>query len=417
MSSSPGSVLAGVRVLDLTQVWAGPLTARYLADLGADVIKIESCRRLDLIRPLLVPSGDNGPRWFDHGGYYQTFNRNHRSLALDLNSEAGRQVFRRLVRGADVLVENFSPRVMANWGLGYEALRALNPRLIMVSLSGFGASGPYRDYVAYGNSIDPMTGLIYLTGYQGGPPVRSALSYPDPIAATHAAFACLCALMEREASGLGQHIDASMLEAAAFNVGEVLAEFDATGFCPQRMGNHHPLHAPHSLYPCAGEDEWVAVAVTDEEEWQGLCAVLGRPDLAADPQLQSAAGRKAREEELDALIAAWTSQHSKWEVMEALQGADVPAGAVLTNRELVENEHLRQRGFFVELTYDDGRTFLHPGFPFRLSRTPLTVRCRAPGLGEHNRQILREIGYAEEEIDALIAEGVIGDAPALPTQA
>lgn len=410
----PG-VLTGIRVIALTQVWAGPLVARYLADLGADVIKIESCRRLDLIRPLMVPTGDTGPRWFDHGGYYNTFNRNHRSLALDLNSARGKSLFCRLVAKSDVLVENFSPRVLVNWGLDYDALSAINPRLILVSLSGFGATGPYRDYVAYGNTIDPMTGLTYLTGYEGGPPVRSALSYPDPIAATHAAFACLCALLERETSGQGQHIDVSMLEAAVFNLGETLAEFDATGACPTRIGNHHPTHAPHSVYPCLGEDEWVAIAVTTDEEWKNLCSVMGRPDLVSDPRFASSDGRKEHESELDAAIGAWTSTRTKWEVMTLLQEARVPAGAVLNNRELVENEHLRARGFFIDVTYDDGRSFLHPGFPFRLSRTPLTLRVRAPRLGEHNREILRELAdCSDAELEELEAEGVIGDVPALP---
>jgi len=412
-------ILSGIRVLALTQVWAGPLAARLLADLGADTIKIEYHERPDIVRMMFTPAGDKSQRVFDHGGYFHTMNRNQRGIALNLNSPEGKEAFLRLVKVSDVLIENYSPRVMHNWGLGYDSLRAVNPRLIMVSLSGFGSSGPYRDTVAYGNSIDPMSGLTYLTGYQDGPPIRSALSYPDPVASVHAAFAIMAALCERETSGQGQFIDVSMLEVATAFVGEAIGDYTCAGTEPERIGNRAQFHAPSGVFRCQGEDAWVAVAATNDREWQALCQVIGRKDLADDATLATTPGRKQREDEIDRAIAAWTAQQSKQQAMRALQQAGVPAGAVLTNKEELEDEQLRARGFFLRIPYPDGLgEFEHVGFPFKLSATPLQLRYRAPCLGEHNQEVLTELcGYTAEEVRQLEEKGIVGTAPSIPFQA
>ena len=402
-----GGVLAGIRVVDLTVMWAGPLCTRVLADLGAEVIKIESPNRVDGTRA--------------NPGYFNWLNRNKRSLTLDLGKPQGAQLFRRLVGLSDVVVENFTPRVMPNFGLGYRALRAIKRDLIMISMPAYGSTGPYRNYVAYGPGIEAMSGLSWLTGYEGRPPMTSGSAYGDPIAGLHGALAILAALRFRRLTGEGQWIDLAQREAVAQMIGEFFVLAGAGRQAPPRRGNRHPVMAPHGCYRCAGDassqakDEWVAISVADDEEWRRLCRALGAEALADDPRFKTAQARKTNEDELDEMIESRTRRRGQMEAMWLLQAAGVAAGAVLNGEALSRDEHLRARGFFVPIADADGKVRPYPGVPWKLAgQAGSTVRAKdsecspAPRLGEHNREILGGmLGLADEEIDHLEMNEVI----------
>lgn len=396
--------LAGVRVLDFTRVWSGPLCTRILADLGAEVIKIEA--------PLPAgapPAAGNAAR---AGPGFAKLNRNKLGVAVDLRLPAGRDLVRGLVAKSDVLVENFSVRVMPNFGLSYDDLRAINPRLVMLAMPGFGAVGPYRDYMAYGPAIEPMTGLDSLLGYPGGPPMVSAIAYPDAVAGVTAACAILVALAHQRRTGTGQFIDLSQLEATTDLIGEYLLAYQLTGEPPPRLGNAHPRWAPHGTYPCRGEDAWVSLAVRSDADWENFCRATGRADLGRDPDYAGALGRRRHRDRLDVEITAWTRDRDKFEVMETLQRAGVPAGAVLDAAELLENAQLAHRGFYVEARGRDRESFLMPGTPIVVDGIRRQDWQMAPALGEHNHQVLQDVlGLSADEIAHLGATGVLSGSP------
>lgn len=394
----PGALpLAGVRVLDFTRVWSGPLCTRILADLGAEVIKIEAP-----LSPELAAMRGVG---------YAKLNRNKLGMAIDLRREEGRELVRRLAARSDVLVENFSARVMPNFGLGYEALRRINPALVMLSMPGFGARGPYRDYMSYGPAIEPMTGLTGLLGYPGEGPLATAIAYPDAVAGVTAAAAVLTALLHQRRTGRGQYLDLSQLEATTCLLGEFLIAAQLAGRQPERRGNAHPLWAPHGAYRCRGEDEWVSIAVRSDAEWRRLCELAGLAELRDDPALATAAGRRAQQVRIDAALEGWTRAQDKFTVMALLQRAGIPAGAVLNAKELLADPHLAHRGFFVEAVGGDGHRTLMPGTPLRVDGQPRREWRDAPAHGEHNRHVLRTVlGMSDAEIAALEAAGVLAAA-------
>jgi crotonobetainyl-CoA:carnitine CoA-transferase CaiB-like acyl-CoA transferase len=410
--------LQGIRVLDLTFVWAGPTATVLLADLGAEVIKVESTARWDMRGPLPEPRTDGGRRtWYGRGGFH-TRNRNKLGVTLDLSKEQGRALFLRLVRISDVVVENYSARVMANLGLDYPVLRSVRPDIVLVSMPGFGASGPYRDYPSWGETLDATSGIAGRTGYRDGPPLRSAIAFADPVGGFHGALATLVALHHRRATGEGQHIVLSQHEALTrFIAPEVLAA-SMTGQVPPRLGNRHPLMAPSGVYPCAGEDRWVAFAVRSDEEWARLVGLLGSPSWAREPRWATLEGRQAHHDELDARLAAWTSGQEAGELAERLRGVGIPASPVNTNREVLEDRHLRERGLFWELHEPEAGIFLHVGLAARLSPAsgrPGSLRRPGPAFGEHNRYVLRDLlGLTEDEIQGLYEAGIVADEPPLP---
>ncbi len=414
MPSPPAAVdaqhpLAGVRILDFTRVWSGPLAARVLADLGAEVIKVEApLPEGYFARNQTAPAGA-GPRRFMRAGNYQKLNRNRLGVCIDLRQEAGRDIVRRLASKSDMLIENFSARVMPNFGLGYDELSKENPGLVMLSMPGFGAKGPYRDYIAYGPAIEPMTGLSVLLGYPGEEPRTSAIAYPDAVAALNAAAAAMVALAEQRRTGFGQHIDLSQTEASVDFLGEYLVAYQETGGQrAPRIGNRHPHWAPQGTYRCIGDDEWVSIAVRSDNEWQALCAVAGLDGLVKDPRFSTVSGRRALLDDIDRAIAHWTEHRTKHEVMELLQAAGVPAGAVLNGRELVEDPQLAADGFFIEVE-KEGDSYPMPGTPVVVNRARRGDWLAAPTPGEHNRLVLSSLlGLSDAEIDALDAEGVLG---------
>jgi crotonobetainyl-CoA:carnitine CoA-transferase CaiB-like acyl-CoA transferase len=404
--------LKGVRVLDLTMLWAGPMATRLLGDMGAEVIKIESCTHLDPTRVYYAPKEKAGEGSTNWGGYYHKFNYNKLGLTLNLNKPKGQEVFKKLVKISDIVLENFSSRVMKNFGLDYEALRRIRADLIMVSMPAFGTTGPYGNFGAWGTNIEGASGLSASTGYRDGPPMRTGIAYGDPLSAYSAALAMMAALHYRSKTGKGQFIDISQAEALSAPLGEPIMDFILNGRNAVRQGNRHPQMAPHGCYRCRGEDKWVTIAVSNEEEWKGLCKVMGHPSWTAEAKYASAAERLKNQEELNSLIEDWTRMQDPYEVMGLLQGAGVPSGAVLDIREMVHDPQVTARQFFQKVPYSEVDVFPCASTAWRLSKTPAKLRHAAPFLGQHNQDVLGTLlGLSPEEIAGLEAEEIIGTKP------
>ncbi len=403
--------LDGLRVLEVTNNWAGPVCGRFLAELGADVVKVEwpakpATRTLVWVGPTL----DRQRQPWNRSMYFAEMNRAKRDVALDLSEPEGRDAFLELVRGADVLIENQSARVMPNLGLDWSVLSAINPALVMVSMSGYGASGPRRDWLAYGSNIETTSGLTSITGYDDGLLSRTTLFYADPVSGTHGAVAVLAALEHRRRTGEGQWIDLSLDESGATFCAEARVEVERTGTVRPPMGNRDPRFAPHGVYRCAGEDNWVAIAVQDDDDWRALTRELGRDDLAADATLAHGDGRQARHDELDAAITAWTTELEAYEAAWALQRRGVSAAPVLANWQILPDPHIHSRGFYQPVSHPVVGVYPMTTWPWRFSRTPAATGP-APLFAEHNHQILAEIGYDEAAIAALYAAGATADVP------
>ncbi|MBI3954154.1 MAG: CoA transferase [Chloroflexi bacterium] len=396
--------LAGYRVIDITYGWAGPICGALLADMGAEVIKIESNARLDTCR-FLPPFNGPGP---NRGGQFNTYNRGKKSCTINLKAPPGIALARRLIASADVVVENFAPRVMPGLGLGYDVLRTLNPDLVMASLSGFGATGPYRDYVAFGLPLQAFLGLVHLTGYAGGPPVNVGTPIPDIVGGTTGALMIVAALRHRRRTGEGQFIDVSQCEAmGAFFAGPYL-DYALNGREGQRRGNRDDAMAPHGVYRCADPEGWCAVAVAGDQEFAALCRVIGRPELVDDARFADQPSRWRHQDELEPIIEAWTRQRSKREVFLALQAAGVAAGPVHHIPDLLADPHLKQRGTFIQDSHPEIGPNPMLGPFWRLQSTPGRVERPAPLLGEHNGYVFQELlGLAPEEQQRLEASQVL----------
>ena len=412
--------LQGVRVIDLTRVWAGPHATRVLADMGAEVIHVSSRK---LVGPATVsaetarilgvyPDDEPGERHWNRNSQANDLARNKYDVTLELDTPEGLALLRRLVALSDVVVENFSPRVMPKFGLDYPRLRELNPAIILCSMPGYGSQGPYRGFISYGTNLDPASGLASLMGYPGETPHMSGNAYPDPVAGLFAVGAILTALYHQRATGEGQYIDLSQAEAATALLGEVSLGARLNDVVPSRNGNRHPRQAPHGCYPCRGDDAWVAIAVRSEGEWRAFAGVLGQPAWCAEPRYATLSGRQEHHEELDRHIAEWTSQREAHDVMHALQGAGVPAGVVVNAAQLVNDPQLGAREFFWNIDHPEAGARRYAGQPVRMSATPARVHRPAPCLGQHNDQVLRDLlGLSADELDVLREKGVIGDRP------
>ncbi len=398
--------LAGIRVADFTWVWAGPFATLQLAHLGADVIKIESRSRLDTIRGL-PPYADN-EAGINRAGYFNQYNQGKRSITLDLSKPEGLEIAHQIAAKSDVVTENFSAGVMDRLGLGYDALKRVKPDIIVVALSGYGSTGPLSKYISYGPAQVPMSGLAGLTGYAGSGASEVGISYGDPNAGVHGAFAVLAALYHRQQTGEGQYVDMSQWEASIGLVAEGLVDYAMNGTQPERSGNRDPQYAPHGTFRCAGQDGWISIAVTNEEEWRSLCTALGAPALASDARFTDNAARKQHEDALERELSSLTAERDRWELTRSLQAAGVPAFTPLSNKELAEDPHLNERDFFVRLQHPDVGVRQHPGIPWRMSDSDSTVHAPAPMMGQHTREVLREVvGLNDARIDALEAAGVL----------
>jgi crotonobetainyl-CoA:carnitine CoA-transferase CaiB-like acyl-CoA transferase len=411
--SPPRLPLDGVRVLDLGQVWAGPYAAMLLADQGAEVVKVESPSRWDPNRCAVQPGRGREEQWWNTGAYYQEYNRNKRSLALELANPRGREVLARLVQRCDVVIENYRAGVLERLGIGYGWLRAQRSDVILVSMAAFGQTGPDAARPGYGPVMEELSGIASLTGWgDGRPQLAIGYAYGDPVAAVAAAAASIAALLHRRRTGRGQHVDLAQFDVLVAMIGEAFAEWSRTGREPRQQGNRHPGCAPHGAYPCAGVDEWVAIAVESDAQWRGLRCAMGDPAWARDPALDAAPARCACEDELDERLSAWTRSRGKLEIFERCIAEGVPAAPVQrTNHELIENAQLRARGFYERVVHPAGGEWRMHGWEWRPAGGGRCVRALAPDFGAHNEEVLREVGLSDAEIAALAAEGVIGTTP------
>ncbi len=402
--------LAGVRVIDATAWWAGPEAGRLLALLGADVLHLEATRAPDGMRMAGGLFADQ-PRWWERSAIALSANTGKRGITLDLTSEDGRDLLDRLLTDADVLLENFSPRVAERFALTPERLHGLNPGLVLVRMPAFGLDGPWRDRVGFAQTMEQVTGMAWITGHVDDQP-RIPRGPCDPLAGAHAAFAVLTALRERERTGQGAFIESTMVEAALNVAAEQVIEWTANGVELQRRGNRAPGFAPQGLYACAGEEQWLAISVATDAQWVELVDVLGRPAWAEDLALATAEGRQAAHDTIDAELAAWAADRDLAATVDALVTAGVPAGAARDPRTIGTHPQLAARGFFEELDHPVCGPRSFAGLPFRYASVGHWLRRPAPTMGEHDREVLGgELGLSDDELDRLTAAGVIGTAP------
>ena len=402
--------LNGVRILDLTHVWAGPLATRILADLGADVVKIEAPtsrgpRSYGRTTPLGGwIGGAPGDEPYNVNAVFVKLQRNKKSVAVDLKTSVGRTTFLELVKNADVVMENFSARAMPSLRLDYPVLSAANPKIIYVSMPGYGMNGPYRNRVAFGPSVEPLSGLTNVMGYGPDEPRNTAMALPDPIAALNATSAVVTALRRRQQTGRGALVEMSLHEGAAAFCGPWLIEHQL-GEPVKRFGNRHPNMAPCGIYRCAGSDDWVAIACRDDRDWYAICATIpGSLDATADLE-----ERVQTHHNIDQLIETWTLRHSKTAAADILQEANIPAGPVNTTPDMTSDSQTIARNFFVSI--ERGPTPI-PGNPIKMKGISSEDWTPCPRLGADNHEILREwLGYSIEEIDALECSGVIVNRP------
>lgn len=393
------SPLAGLKVLELGQLIAGPFAAKTLADFGADIIKIETPGAGDPLRKWRLLKDGTSVWW-------QVQSRNKRSVALDLKSPEAQDIVRRLAADADVLIENFRPGAMEGWGLGPDELLALNPRLIMLRISGYGQTGPYRDKPGFGVVAEAMSGLRHLTAEPGRVPVRVGVSIGDTLAALHGVIGILLAMQERQHSGKGQVIDVALYEAVFNCMESLLPEYSAFGAVRGAAGSALPGIAPSNAYLCK-DSGYALVAGNGDSIFKRLMATIGRSDLGGDPALADNAGRVARVEEIDAAIGQWTLGLTVDEVLAALDKVSVPAGRIYTVADIAADPHYQARGMLDEVRMDDGSLLAVPGIVPKLSRTPGGHRRNAPQVGQDTDAVLREMGLSAEQIQALKDKGIV----------
>jgi crotonobetainyl-CoA:carnitine CoA-transferase CaiB-like acyl-CoA transferase len=404
----PALPLDGLRVVDLSAFWAGPVAACYLADMGADVVKVESIHRPDGMR---FAGAIPGERMWEWSPVFHGANPGKRAVTLDLDREEGMALVKRLIAGADVVMENYSHRVFENFGLGWETIHELNPRAIMLRMPAFGLDGPWRDRNGFAMTIEQASGLAWITGYRDLPlVVRGAC---DPLGGMHAVFALLMALEHRQRTGEGQLVEVPLLETALNVAAEQVIENTAYGALLERDENRGPVSAPQGVYACAGDDAFVAVAVETDAQWASLCRAMGNPAWTRDDSLATAAGRRARHDEIDAKLGEWLAGQERDAAAEALVAAGVPAAALQNPHFVMPNPQLEHRRFFQTLKHPVTGETRYPGFPMGFSSLgPQLHRAPPPTLGQHNDEVLGgELGLSGEELEALRQAKVIGDRP------
>ncbi len=407
--------LAGVRLLDLTTFWAGPIAAQMFADLGAEVIKIEALQKLDPWRAmfaLATREQTDGPESYETSATFIAAHRNKLELTLNLKTAGGVEAFKDLVRVSDVVLENYSPRVMEHFALDYPRLREVNEAIVVTTLSGFGHSGPWRDYVSFASVAESLAGITDLLGYDGESPLIDGSMPSDPAGGFAAVIGTLLALEQVRRTGAGRHVDVSQFEATVPLLADALMEWSLLGRERTRGTNHSRWQAPHGVYRAAGDDRWISVSAGPDEEWEGLVTALGDPDWAREQRFATLEDRLANGEALDAHLTAWTAERDADEATALLQRHGVPAMPVLTPSLLLEDEHFVARGHFQSIERAYGGGWPQPSAPLRLDGERLPLRMPAPLLGEHNDYVLRELlGYDEERVAALAADGTIGTRP------
>jgi crotonobetainyl-CoA:carnitine CoA-transferase CaiB-like acyl-CoA transferase len=410
--------LHGLKVLDLTAWWAGPTVTHLLATMGAEAIHVESLRHLDPMRYASAVLFMDRDRWWEYSNFHLTINTNKLGVTLDLTSDDGRALLRQLVEWADVIVENYTPRVLERWGLSWEAVHDLNPAAVMLRMPAFGLDGPWRDRLGFAQTVEQMSGMAWATGYADGEPLVPR-GPCDPMGGMHAAFAVLVALAERDATGEGQLVETPLLESALNLTAEQVVEYSASGTIPGRDGNRSPSAAPQGLYAChepaahgTADEQWLALSVATDAQWQALVDVLGSPAWATDRALASHAGRRDAADRVDAELDAWARGRDLAATVAELLAAGVPAATLTNPRELLRNPQLAARGYLE--TVDSEVVGTHPiaGLPLRMSGVDRWIRRPAPLVGEHNAEVLGGmLGVSAAELARLTEAGVIGTEP------
>ena len=384
--------LHGIRILDLSWIIAGPTATRFMAAMGAEVIKVGSARRPD-------PS--------TRGPAFQAYNQSKLYASLNISTPEGLALVKRLLAVSDVVIENFAADVIERLGLGYEVVSAARPDIIMVASSGTGHSGPHKDYVAYGSLLQHYTGWNSISGHPGREPVTGGL-WADPWVGMELAMVTAAALNNRAVTGQGQYVDFSMAEALSASIPEAILDYQMNSRVKEPLGNRDDWYAPHGVYHCSGADRWVAIAVTNNEEWDSLCHLIERPGLAAEPEYAEAAGRKEHQDQIDAAITMWTMRHEDYQAMHLLQQAGVPSGPSQDILRVFNEPQLSEVGYFTNLRTNDGELRDLPGLPWRFDGEPGPYLTEAPALGQHNAYVYQELlGLSESEVDRMVEDQII----------
>ena len=420
-----GFLLSNVRVVEVGSGWVGPWAGLLLADLGAEVIKVESTATIDFNRGVAAPTNDEasfsypnypdgklGEKPWNRNAYFNASNYSKCSVTLDLTKPKGLQTFMQIVKVSDAFLSNMAAGVDEKLGINYEALVKVNPQIIYLSSTGYGRRGPYARRVAMGNTIDAACGFFGLRDYGDGDSTSvTPDTHCDEVAALTNALSILTALYYRQKTGKGMFIDTSMVEPSMSHIGEAIMDYTMNHRVQHSLGNRD-MSMTQGCYRCQGEDEWVAISISSDEEWQRFTEVAGNPQWVKDERFASMLGRLKNQDELDKLIEAWTIHHTKYEVMNLLQQVDIATGAVLNNADVYNNPHIRERGFWDVIEDPDAGVHTYPGRVWRLNETEAPKRRHSPCLGEHNEYVLREIaGLTSEEVSELKQEGIIGTAP------
>ncbi len=413
-SGAPPLPLAGLRVLDMTAWWAGPAACHMLACLGADVIHLESITRPDGMRMVGGMLAGQYEAWWECCHFFLAANTNKRGLTLDLSKPEGIDLVRKLIGRSDVVIENFTPRVLDNFGLTWENIHAASPQTILVRMPAFGLTGPWRDNTGFAQTMEQMTGLAWRTGHRDDQP-RIQRGPCDPLAGMHAAYAVLVALAEREAKGRGVHLECTMVEGALNAAAEAVIEFTAYGNLLERDGNRCPEAAPQGLYPCAGSqpgvESWLALSVASDEQWRAFRGVLGSPAWAGDPELATLGGRRRAHDRIDEALRPWFAARDREKLVDELLAAGIPAAPVADPRLASSNPQMAARGFFEEFDHPVVGRHPAPSLPFRYTSVDHWLRRPAPTMGQHNHEILAELGLDAGEIETLTRAGIIGTRP------
>ena len=397
------SSLKGIRVIAFTGVWAGPWMGAMLADLGAEVIKIETRQRLDSQRVVKIV-GDAEPG-VNHGQFNVT-NRGVKSCTLNMKQPKGIEILKKLLKVSDVVITNFAPRILPSWGLDYNSLKEIKLDIILVTLPAFGSNGPDKDYLSYGSTLEAAGGLTASFGYPGEDPVLSVTYPSDPIGSLYGLTGLLAALNYRKKTGKGQHLDIAQSEGVTSLIPEVIMEYVMNNSIRPRMGNRNEIMAPHGCYPCKGEDKWVAIAVGTDEKWRALCNVMGNPDWSNDEKFSDQYRRWQNQDELNKLISGWTKDFTHYEVMQQLQKVGIAAGPSFNIEELINDPHIKKRDVFIEQNHPEaGKTLVYRS-PWKSALT--AKNPPAPCLGENNDYVLKELlGLSDSEIINLTNEKII----------
>lgn len=399
--------MAGVRVVDFCWVTAGPMATRNLADFGAEVIKLESRTRVDLVRG--YPPLSEGKTGLNVSGPFNNYNRNKLGITLNIGHPRGRDIVKRLVSISDVVSDNFTPGTMSKWGFDYERLREIKPDIIVLSMPVMGNNGPRRSFGGYGMGIAAAAGITYITGSPRRMPVGIGTAYPDAGPnPRHAAIAVLAALHYRNRTGKGQHIELAQYESTICFTGTAVLDYTVNQRVQSRMGNRLPYAAPHGAYRCKGDERWCVIAVFNEEEWRSFCQVIGNPPWTTEEKFATLLRRKENEDELDHLVEEWTRQRTAEEVMMSMQRAGVAAGVVQNGQDLLEkDEQLRFRGHYVYMEHPEAGRIAHDNVPCKLSATPGVLRRPAPILGQDNEYVYGDLlGMTEDEMNQCYVDGV-----------